>query len=57
MKGPDVKSILEKISNPQDIFMTQYECNAQAVIDSPGRSKTASALYSFQSCSGKGDSS
>ena len=39
MKGPDVKSILEKISNPQDIFMTQYECNAQAVIDSLAAAK------------------
>ena len=34
MTGQDVDAVLEQISEPLDVFMTQYECHAAAVTDS-----------------------
>ena len=39
MNGRDVDEILEKISEPLDVFMTQYECDASAVVDSLAAAK------------------
>lgn len=39
MTARDVDTVLEQVSEPQDIFVTQYECDAAAVIDSLAAAK------------------
>lgn len=39
MNGRDVDEILGKLSEPLDVFMTQYECDASAVLDSLAAAK------------------
>ena len=39
MNGRDVEDILDKLSEPLDVFMTQYECSASAVADSLAAAK------------------
>ena len=40
MCGKDVVAILDKLAEPKDIFVTQYECEQQAVIDALSAAKS-----------------